>query len=167
MKKKKSKWSWKEFFKVHPIVFWIGGLLFYISALLVQNEAFMKPAEGRYFHNTKILVYTEKEDSIAHIQRVYQHELGHHIWYSVMNDTERDNYKYVYEHQNDTDWTVEEDFAEWFSIYTDGMSGEWERNMVFQDVIQKYGLDIWWSSNGCFANMRFRRILDELERTGG
>jgi len=112
------------------------SVLFYILSLYDNVNL-----GGLYFKDKEIIMIEIENKSVPYIQRVFYHELGHHIWYTFLNETEREHYAFLINEINEKE--IKEDFATWFSIYLYGQSGEEERNIFFKEKIEKYNLDLY------------------------
>jgi hypothetical protein len=51
-------------------------------------------------------------------KHIIKHETGHRVWYKELDDTEREKYKKAFQNSNFRYITVEEDFAEIYTMKT-------------------------------------------------
>ena len=93
---------------------------------------------GLYFRYKEVIIVEAENTRLSFIQEVFYHELGHHIWYTVLNKTEIEDYSSLV---NETD--AEEDFAGRFSIYLYGGYVKKEKYDFFEEMIDKYNLDLY------------------------
>jgi len=107
-----------------------------------------------YFHSIEIQIINDEN---SYPYRVY-HELGHSVWYNVLNQTERDIWKEIYSKSNYfvTDYaktSYYEDFAETFAKY---MTRGYDKETCYSNC----GIDY---NRLCVLNSFFRRINNETQ----
>jgi hypothetical protein len=121
------------------------GIMFFVGVFLGMNSYYSKNVWGSYQKSTGILtVYTDSYSgsiSIGKSQEVFFHELGHKIWFEIIDDNDREDYRLFY---NLTEEDIEEQFADDFSTWTYSRSND-DISLYFDRVISdKWKLPVWW-----------------------
>jgi len=131
--------------------FWIIISFLFIVAVLnfmkfyVEYEHTKDSLYGLYMKSHETIEVRIDTDFLD-IQSYFYHELGHHVWFTVLNESERKEYEFIVHNNTDKIWKqeIKEDFAEWFKIYVMNQCGSMFRCNFIEDVIYRYELDLFY-----------------------
>lgn len=85
-----------------------------ISKSFLDYQYKLENSAGTYNPLTQKIEIKAKNKDIPYIQEIFYHELGHHIWFKIMNETEREQYAFSI---NKTDKEeIQEDFAQKYDL---------------------------------------------------
>ena len=129
--------------------FWIIIIVLSIIAIanlanfFIESDYLKSNLYGIYLGNDDI-IKVKTNRSIMDIQETFYHELGHHVWFKILNDTERELYKSIIPMDRLHGGSVKEDFASWFKIYAMNQCGNKIRCDFIENTIDKHNIELFY-----------------------
>ena len=82
------------------------------SRALTEKQANIS---GEYIHDTENIILYTKKHQVSIIRRTAEHEIGHYIYYSVFNESQRNEWKNIYDNSVSDKYLSDEEKIELLS----------------------------------------------------